>query len=612
VTRYRALLGCAAIAVMVSLGLPSLTAMASDGTETPPAAPPAEPLAEGSETTLPETTVPETTVPDTTVPETTVPDTTLPETTVPEPTVPEVTEEAIGGPDATVPTTTTATATEAESPTTALGAEAPSISLLAVVPQVYGVSATQAADDQGSIKYRTVTISWSGTPGAEYEVWRRLSTSSTWEWVGSGWDGSTSITETFFEGFNTFGWYQYRVTPSIFDVEAGYVEGLPGYVSVNVTRVAYPPSLPRSVRVTRTNTTAQVVWTAPTTADYACESTGYDFCDPATSYVVSWAPSGGTWQSVTTTGTSRTISGLRSNTTYYVNIRAINAAGRSGATPSVRVAALARPSAMSPMRATPGIRQVTLRWTAPASNGSPITRYIIQRRPAGSSTWTYISTSTPATATSFTAGNLANGTRYYFRIAAINAVGWGAWSSAIGALTPSHLLDVNVILVGRGLFTAADIAETYAAVAIARDIFAQVGLYLRVAGTFGLTPAQAGANLTIDSDAEAIDLTADWTIANRALDLFVVREMTYAAGVSAVNGSCNKDSPYGMTGSVASLIGSTESSGVVVAHEIGHYLGLDHAYDDANFMSPVAWPTATGIHQWQGDVMKRHCHVTRL
>ena len=34
-TRSRALLGCAAVAVMVALGFPSLTAMASDGTEPP-------------------------------------------------------------------------------------------------------------------------------------------------------------------------------------------------------------------------------------------------------------------------------------------------------------------------------------------------------------------------------------------------------------------------------------------------------------------------------------------------------------------------------------------------------------------------------------------------
>ncbi len=44
-TRYRALLGCAAIAAMIALGFPGLTAMASDGTE-----PPTEPVASGDAT----------------------------------------------------------------------------------------------------------------------------------------------------------------------------------------------------------------------------------------------------------------------------------------------------------------------------------------------------------------------------------------------------------------------------------------------------------------------------------------------------------------------------------------------------------------------------------
>ena len=95
-----------------------------------------------------------------------------------------------------LPTTTESTTTESittAGPATAtqLSAGEASNSLMAVVPVVYTVSATQSEDDWGMMKFRDVTISWSGTPGAEYELERRLSTSSTWEWVGSGWDGST-------------------------------------------------------------------------------------------------------------------------------------------------------------------------------------------------------------------------------------------------------------------------------------------------------------------------------------------------------------------------------------------------------------------------------------
>ena len=55
-------------------------------------------------------------------------------------------------------------------------------------------------------------------------------------------------TDTFYRGSDTFGWYEYRVTPSIYDYDTGgYVYGSAGSVSVLVTKVAYPPSLPRSV-----------------------------------------------------------------------------------------------------------------------------------------------------------------------------------------------------------------------------------------------------------------------------------------------------------------------------------------------------------------------------
>lgn len=642
--RSRAILGCGAVVVMIAFGLPSMTATAAEGDPLPvdSVAPAGDVVVETTvpETTAPATTVPETTAPDTTMPEpvtetvpepttaeTTVPDTTVAET-VPEPaapdntvadttaaetTVPLAVEPTDGAGTDTVPTTDPATIVDAM-PTTSEPApdEAALVAAALAPPVASGVGASQSDVDGGGIKYRVVAISWSGTAGAEYEVSRRFSTSSTWSYVGTTYDPSTSISDTLY-GSDTFGWYQYRVTPSIYDPEIfEYVFGTPGYVSVLVTAPLYPPSLPRAVRATRTNSTVQVTWSAPTIAAYTCESTGYYFCSPATSYIVSWAPAGGAWQSVTTTGTSRTLSGLRAPSTYYVSVRAVNAAGRSGATPSVRAGALGRPG-LVPMRGAPEIRQVTLRWTAPATNGSPVTRYLIQRRPADSSTWTYVSTNTPATATSFTVRGLAAGGQYYFRILAVNGIGWGAWSTPILVRPATHQVVINLILVGRELFTAVQIAEVNAALAAAREIYAKVGIYLRVAGTYGLTAAQAGGYVTIDNAGEAVDLTSRWSFPGHAVDLFVVRRwLGPQVGQSALDGSCNKnDNSYGgMTGTVAEIVGSAAVSGVVMAHEVGHYLGLDHSYVNGNFMYPSLSAAATAIQTAQGDVMKRHCFVS--
>ena len=177
---------------------------------------------------------------------------------------------------------------------------------------------------------------------------------------------------------------------------------------------------------------------------------------------------------------------------------------------------------------------------------------------------------------------------------------------------PTHRIDVNVIRVGSDNWTAADIAELNGALAGAAAIFAKVRLELREVGRFVITAAEAGANEVIDSEAEAEDLTSDWTVANNALDLFVVRVMNGADGWSAVNGSCDKNSK-GMTGSVVSLNGSLANSSNTFAHEIGHYLGLEHIPDNGNFIgNNGSSDSFTGIYDWQGDTMKRHCFVRTI
>ena len=433
-------LGLIAALVVLAVGVPT-EVIAS----TPPDEPPVDTTT--TTTTPPSTTVVETTTVQTTTTTTAAPTTAASPTTTATTSVTTTTEApaTTQAPTATVlPTTTESTTTESittAGPATAtqLSAGEASNSLMAVVPVVYTVSATQSEDDWGIMKFRDVTISWSGTPGAEYELERRLSTSSTWEWVGSGWDGSTFVTDSFLEDSDTFGWYQYRLTPSLYDYDTySYIYGSPSYVSINVTKVSYPPSIPRSVRATAASGAVKVTWTAPTTADYYCEGTSYAFCDPATSYVVSWAPSGGTWRSVTTTSTSRTISGLRNGTTYYVNVRAINAAGRSGATASLKSIPFTVPGTMSQMRATAGNGRATLTWTAPVTNGSPITRYAIQRRVVGGQ-WVYVSYATASTARTFTALTLRNGTTYYFRVVALNAAGMGAWSYPVAVVPKAPL-----------------------------------------------------------------------------------------------------------------------------------------------------------------------------
>jgi hypothetical protein len=69
---------------------------------------------------------------------------------------------------------------------------------------------------------------------------------------------------------------------------------------------------------------------------------------------------------------------------------------------------------------------------APASNGSAITDYIIQRAAPGTA-WTTVRDGV-STARSHVVTRLTNGTPYRFRVAAKNAVGIGLWSLVVRAV----------------------------------------------------------------------------------------------------------------------------------------------------------------------------------
>lgn len=179
-------------------------------------------------------------------------------------------------------------------------------------------------------------------------------------------------------------------------------------------------------------------------------------------------------------------------------------------------------------------------------------------------------------------------------------------------LSTGEALNVNVILVADENFTWTDLEETHSAIQFARDVYEQVDIGIRKIRWQAIHAADAGGYATINSSSEAHDLTDDWNGPNGGyLDVFIVRSMTHADGVSAVDGPCDKDDKNEMTGSVVSLNGSYSNSGNTFAHEVGHYLGLSHVASNTNFIgSNGASNSNTGITNSQGNTMKSHCYVT--
>jgi hypothetical protein len=99
-----------------------------------------------------------------------------------------------------------------------------------------------------------------------------------------------------------------------------------------------------------------------------------------------------------------------------------------------QAAAASRPSAPRSVAAKPGNATVRVAWAAPSSTGgAAIDRYAVQRATSSSGTWSTVA-KPDASARTWTNTGLLNGHRYYFRVRAHNAVGWGPASTTVSAV----------------------------------------------------------------------------------------------------------------------------------------------------------------------------------
>jgi hypothetical protein len=104
------------------------------------------------------------------------------------------------------------------------------------------------------------------------------------------------------------------------------------------------------------------------------------------------------------------------------------------------------PDAPTSLSGTAGDGQVSLSWTAPSNDGgAAITDYTVQYSTNGGSTWTTFSRAA-STATTATVTGLTNGTVYSFRVAAVNSVGTGAYSSLDPLVAPRTTPDAPTSL----------------------------------------------------------------------------------------------------------------------------------------------------------------------
>jgi hypothetical protein len=172
---------------------------------------------------------------------------------------------------------------------------------------------------------------------------------------------------------------------------------------------------------------------------------------------------------------------------------------------------------------------------------------------------------------------------------------------------------INLIMVGTEDFASGDRDDIEAMVQFTRNVYAKVGLGIRLVDSwFGIPKAQAGGFTPIDDEGEADDLMDSFAVlSNSLLDVFFVHTITddFVGKTNSIDGPCDKDGKG--HGVVVELTNNAGFDGNTLAHELGHYLGLVHDGAVSNLMGDSGGNSnsSTGIMQSQGDTMKEHCSV---
>ncbi|CAM3823180.1 Ig-like domain-containing protein [Smaragdicoccus niigatensis] len=178
------------------------------------------------------------------------------------------------------------------------------------------------------------------------------------------------------------------------------------------------PAAPTAARSTSVvnGGTIDVSWAAP-------NSNGADI----TSYTVTASPGGSSQQ---VSATSATFTSLNKSTAYTFTVTATNKVGTSSpSSPSNSVTPFGLPDAVTSVSATAGDGQVTLSYSAPNDNGSPITSYEVSMNGGAYSAFS-------GTSSGGTVSGLTNGTSYTFKVRGVNAAGPGPDGGTSSAVTP--------------------------------------------------------------------------------------------------------------------------------------------------------------------------------
>ena len=314
----------------------------------------------------------------------------------------------------------------------AIGNSAPSWWAAAVPSTAASTLPTSPRAVFSTVGDRRMTVAWTApvsgrSPVLAYRV--QIATHATGPWVTVRWT-SASVHGVIFTGLHNGTRYYARVI-----AVNRYGAGRPSAATSNMPVPPRPPGAPGGLRASIGDGRITVAWNTPTNNGGAAVRT----------YRVQLATGvGGSWVTLKWIPASThgvVLSGLRNGTRYYARVIAVNSGGPGApsapisATPQVVRSASARvPGAPAGLRTSVGDGRVTVAWNAPTSNGgSAILTYRVQLASSASGPWMN-SQFVPASTHGVSITGLKNGTRYWARVIAVNAIGAGAPSAGISAV----------------------------------------------------------------------------------------------------------------------------------------------------------------------------------
>ena len=291
-----------------------------------------------------------------------------------------------------------------------------------------------------------VPISNGGSAITDYQIQLSLDGGASWVVVA---DAVSAVTSFTVSGLINGTTYTYRVAAI-----TSYGLGAWSTPSSPVTPMTVPTA-PSGLAGVRGDSSVALTWTGPS------DNGGGAIVDSIVEYRLTTSASWTAFAHAPTAASAITVTGLTNGASYEFRVRSVNVAGAS---PSSNIAGPLVPmtTASAPVNlvGTFGDQKVTLAWGTPASNGGGvISDYLIQYREARTGTpWTTVPHA-PSTATSIIVTGLTNGTAYFFRVAAVNPVGFGA-AAVTSPITPMTIPgapsivsatpgNANVVLVWR-------------------------------------------------------------------------------------------------------------------------------------------------------------------